>query len=40
MTMVGMYSVSYFLVGAVTSLVMLVVAAIVGAMLYKEEAGV
>jgi hypothetical protein len=32
--------VSYFLVGAVTSLVMLVVAAIVGAMLYKEEAGV
>jgi hypothetical protein len=38
MTMIGMYSVSYFLVGAAASLVMLVVAAIVGAMLYKEEA--
>jgi hypothetical protein len=36
LTMVGMFTWSYFLLGAVSALVMFVVATVVGAMLYKE----
>jgi len=36
MTMMGMWAFSYFVVGALTYLVLLLVAALVGGMLYKE----